>query len=205
LKNIFTLTFFLASSYFLTGYFSNALLAIDGYAVASWPPSGIALAGFLLWRQRALPGVVLGGLLINLIHLDAVADILHWQVFLQAAGVAAAVVLQAWVGCYVIVKIIKAPLDLSSLRHSIQSLIVAGPICCVIAASIGTWLLVVNHVIPSHTALDNFIAWWIGDSIGVLIFTPLLLAPFKTRLHISISKYWDKKQHSFVVLTGVLH
>ena len=27
-------------------------------------------------------------------------------------------------------------------------------------------------------ALNNFVAWWIGDSIGVLIFTPLVLAAF---------------------------
>lgn len=178
MKNIFSLTFFLALAYFSTGYFSNALLAIDGYAVASWPPSGIALAGFLLWQKRALPGIIIGALLVNLIHLDVISDILHWQLFLQAVGVAGAIVLQAWIGCYIIVHIIKAPLDLSSLKHSIQSLIIAGPVCCVIAASIGTTLLVVNNVIPSQAALDNFIAWWIGDSIGVLIFTPLLLAAF---------------------------
>ncbi|MDQ9092238.1 CHASE domain-containing protein [Pseudoalteromonas haloplanktis] len=178
MKNIFTLTFSIAFAYFLTGFFSNSLLAIDGYAVASWPPSGIALASFLLCGKRATFGILLGALLTNLLHLDQVVDILHWQVFLQALIVSLGAVLQAWVGCYLIVKIIKAPLDLSSLKHSIQSLIVAGPICCVISASIGTSLLVFNHVIPMHDAFDNFIAWWIGDSIGVLIFTPLILAAF---------------------------
>ncbi|MBB1292487.1 CHASE domain-containing protein [Pseudoalteromonas sp. SR41-4] len=178
MQNIFTLTFGLTFAYFITGFFSNSLLAIDGYAVASWPPSGIALAGFLLCGRRALVGVLLGALLTNMIHLDRVADILHWQVFLQALAVSFAAVLQAWVGCYCIVKIIKAPLDLSSLKHSVQSLIIAGPACCVIAAAIGTSLLVSNNIIPVHTAFDNFVAWWIGDSIGVLIFTPLILAAF---------------------------
>ena len=77
MQNIFTLTFGLTFAYFITGFFSNSLLAIDGYAVASWPPSGIALAGFLLCGRRALVGVLLGALLTNMIHLDRVADILH--------------------------------------------------------------------------------------------------------------------------------
>lgn len=178
MKNIFTLTFNLALAYFSIGYFSNLLLAIDGYAVASWPPSGIALAGFLLAGHRAAFGVVLGALLTNLTHLDRVADILHWQVFLQALCVSLAATIQAWIGCLLITRVIKAPLDLSSLKHSVQSLIIAGPVCCIIAASIGTGLLVINDVIPSSLAANNFIAWWIGDSIGVLIFTPLMLAAF---------------------------
>ncbi|MGO2371511.1 CHASE domain-containing protein [Pseudoalteromonas sp. KG3] len=178
MKNIFTLTFSLAFTYFITGFFSNSLLAIDGYAVASWPPSGIALAGFLLCGRRAFLGILLGALLTNLIHLDRVVDILHWQVFLQALLVSLAAILQAWLGCFIIIRIIKAPLDLSSLKHSVQSLIIAGPVCCVTAAAIGTSLLVFNNVIPVHVAFDNFVAWWIGDSIGVLIFTPLILAAF---------------------------
>lgn len=69
MKNTFTLSFSLAFAYLCTGYFSNLLLAIDGYAVASWPPSGIALASFLLVGHRAMFGVLLGALLTNLIHL----------------------------------------------------------------------------------------------------------------------------------------
>ncbi|WP_166114006.1 CHASE domain-containing protein [Pseudoalteromonas sp. Z9A5] len=178
MKKYLLLTFSLACAYFFTGYFSNYLLAIDGYAVASWPPSGIALASFLIWGRKVFPGIMIGALFTNLIHLDKAADILQLNVLLQAIGVMLAATLQAWVGRQIIVNVIKAPLDLSSIKHSIQSLIVGGPICCTIAASVGTSLLVLNNVIPIHAAFDNFIAWWIGDSIGVLIFTPLLLAAF---------------------------
>tara|TARA_Y100000780_G_scaffold209457_1_gene207006 strand:+ start:12627 stop:15323 length:2697 start_codon:yes stop_codon:yes gene_type:complete len=178
LKNLFALTLSIAFAYFLTGYLSNSLLAIDGYAVAAWPPSGIALASILLSRNRALPGVLLGAFLVNLIHLDKVTDILHWQVMLQAIGVTAASTFQAWLAYYIIIHVVKRPLELSSLKQSVQGLIIGGPLCSLIAASTGTALLVINNVIPSYAALNNFIAWWIGDSIGVLIFTPLVLAAF---------------------------
>ncbi|KAA1160838.1 CHASE domain-containing protein [Pseudoalteromonas fuliginea] len=178
MKNLFVLTFSLASAYFLTGFASNLLLSIDGYAVASWPPSGIALAGLLLWNRRALPGIIIGALLTNIVNLDSASDIFNWQIAIQALLVTTASVLQAWIGAQFITKVIKAPLDLSSLKHCIQSLFIAGPVCCVLAAGVGTFLLVSNHVIPAHGAIDNFIAWWIGDSVGVLIFTPLVLAGF---------------------------
>ena len=178
MKNAFTLTISIALAYFFTGYLSNSLLAIDGYAVAAWPPSGIALASILLSRNRALPGVLLGAFLVNLIHLDNVSDILHWQIMLQAIGVTLASTFQAWLAYYIIIHLVKNPLELSSLRQSVQGLIIGGPLCSLIAASAGTALLVINDVIPHYMALNNFVAWWIGDSIGVLIFTPLVLAAF---------------------------
>lgn len=110
MKNAFTLTISIALAYFFTGYLSNSLLAIDGYAVAAWPPSGIALASILLSRNRALPGVLLGAFLVNLIHLDNVSDILHWQIMLQAIGVTLASTFQAWLAYYIIIHLVKNPL-----------------------------------------------------------------------------------------------
>jgi len=178
LKHFFIVTVSLACAYFFTGYFSNLLLAIDGYAVAVWPPSGIALAGFLIWGRKSLLGIVLGAFFTNLIHLESASAIFQLSVFMHAAAVTFAATLQAWVGSQLVTKVIKAPLDLSSLKHCIQSLVVAGPLCCVIAAGVGTSLLIFNGVIVSQAGWDTFIAWWIGDSIGVLVFTPLMLAAF---------------------------
>ena len=106
MKNLFTLTISIALAYFLTGYLSNSLLAIDGYAVAAWPPAGIALASILLLRNRALLGVLLGAFFVNLIHLDKVTDIFHWQMMLQAIGVTSASTFQAWLAYYIIKAIV---------------------------------------------------------------------------------------------------
>ena len=178
MKNVFTLSFSLACAYFFSGYLSNFLFAVNGYAVASWPPAGIALASFLLWKRRAYAGIFAGAAFVNLIHLDNAADILNWQVLLQAIAVSCAVFFQAWLGAFLIIRVIKVPLNLSSLRLSIQSLVIGGPLCCVIAAGVGTSLLFFNNIISPPAALSTFITWWIGDSIGVLVFTPLVLAIF---------------------------
>ncbi len=178
MKNLFILTISIALAYFLTGYLSNSLLAIDGYAVAAWPPSGIALACILINRNRALPGIILGAFCVNLIHLERASDIFHWQVMFQAIGVTSASTFQAWLAYYIIIHILKRPIELSSLKYSVQGLMIGGPLCSLIAASVGTAILLMSKVIPSYAAANNFIAWWIGDSIGVLVFTPLVLAAF---------------------------
>ena len=112
MKQLFFITFGLACAYFFTGYFSNSLLAIDGYAVAAWPPSGIALAGFLIWGRMSFLGVFVGAFLTNFIHLENVLEIFKLRVFVHAAAVTLASTLQAWIGAQLIIKVIKAPLDL---------------------------------------------------------------------------------------------
>ncbi|WP_105265657.1 ATP-binding protein [Pseudoalteromonas sp. T1lg76] len=178
MKNLFNLSLVVALGYFITGFLSNTLLSVEGYAVASWPPSGIALAALLIAGRRALLGIIIGALLTNTLHLENIEGILHWQVASQAALVTLASTFQAFLGYWLITRVLRAPLDLSDLKSSMVSILVGGPLVCIIAAAVGTELSIANGVIPASGRWENFITWWIGDSIGVMIFTPLLLAGF---------------------------
>ncbi|MFY8275528.1 ATP-binding protein [Pseudoalteromonas sp. SSDWG2] len=193
MKNLFNLTFVVAIGYFITGSFSNALLSIDGYAVASWPPSGIALAALLIAGPRAVLGVFLGALITNITHLDSLSN-LHWQIALQSVVVSAASTVQACLGYWVVTKVLRMPLDLSDLKLTILGIFICGPVLCVIAALVGTELLIINNVISETGRWENFATWWIGDSIGVMIFTPLLLAGFN----------FDVARHRFQVIVPSL-
>jgi len=54
-----------AAAYFVTGKLGTFLAIPPGYATAIWPPSGIALAGILIYGYRAWPGILLGSFLVN--------------------------------------------------------------------------------------------------------------------------------------------
>lgn len=56
----------LAVAYFVTGKLGTFLAIPPGYATAIWPPSGIALAGVLIYGYRVWPGILLGSFLVNL-------------------------------------------------------------------------------------------------------------------------------------------
>ncbi len=60
-------------AYLLTGQLGLLLAIPPGYATAIWPPSGIALAGVLLFGYRVWPGILVGSFLINVqIHFDTI-------------------------------------------------------------------------------------------------------------------------------------
>ena len=56
----------MAAGYYASGRLGLLLAVPPGYATAVWPPSGIALAGVLVYGLRLCPGVWLGSFAINL-------------------------------------------------------------------------------------------------------------------------------------------
>ncbi|HEY6123510.1 MAG TPA: CHASE domain-containing protein, partial [Steroidobacteraceae bacterium] len=85
---------------------------------------------------------------------------------------------QALAGRALVARMIGVPLHLRSARDALVVLLLAGPVTCVIAATIGVGTLLALGIIGNDAIVGNWLAWWSGDSLGVLVFTPLvLLAP----------------------------
>lgn len=155
-----------------------------GFATAVWPASGIALGWVLLHGWRHLPGVILGSFAVNLtISLQAggagLFDI-SWTVPLLIACGAG---LQAGIGAWLIRQFTDFPTALDEPPVVFKTLALGGLAATVINPS---WSVLVLHqagIIPEGRWLQNWLTWWVGDSIGVLVFTPLILiwgvkAPF---------------------------
>src|SRR6266853_481960 len=56
----------LAIAYTLAGKLGLKLAFVNASATAVWPPSGLALAAFLLFGYELWPGVLLGAFIVNL-------------------------------------------------------------------------------------------------------------------------------------------
>ena len=64
----------LGIAYYLAAQLSLRLALVGENITPLWPPTGIALAGFLLWGRRLWPGVAIGAFAVNLpISTSAVA------------------------------------------------------------------------------------------------------------------------------------
>jgi len=86
--------------------------------------------------------------------------------------------LQAVTGRMLIARIMGLPLRLTSVRHVFWLLGIGGPINCVIAATVGVGTLFHFGILSRADLASNWLAWWSGDTLGVLVFMPLvLLAP----------------------------
>jgi len=62
---------------------------------------------------------------------------------------------------------------LESERDIIHFLLIAGPLACIISASIGTACLVVSGLVDTGEWSFGWWNWYVGDTLGVLLFTPL--------------------------------
>jgi PAS domain S-box-containing protein len=165
--------------YMLTGKLGLMLAVPPGYATVIWPPSGIALGVLLVAGRRVWPGVLLASLLLNAQQSGVFTDPSWFSPKLLAAfGIAVGSTLQALLGRALIARFIGLPLRFNSVRDILRLLTLGGPLTCTVAASVGVGVLTALGIVPIADVVRNWFAWWSGDTLGVLLFMPLvLLAP----------------------------
>jgi signal transduction histidine kinase len=161
------------AGYFVTGKLALMLAIPPGYASAAWPPSGIALAGVLLGGWRVAPGIVLGSFLLNLeTSFVPGSPLVSYGVPVMIALGAAA---QAALGAWLIRRRGYPPNVLTAGISVVPLLVLGGPVTCTLNATVAVGTLWLAGRMPDATVPYNWWTWWVGDSIGVLLFTPLVL------------------------------
>lgn len=138
---------------------------------AVWPPTGIAVASLLLFGVRALPGVAIGAFLANLTNgagLEASALI---TVGNTLAPLAASLLLT---------RVLAVRHDLSRVRD-VAALMMGGLAAMTISATLGTVALLISGGLSPGAYGTTWTTWWIGDSMGVVLFGPVLLLVATTR------------------------
>ncbi len=166
----------LTIAYFVSGKIGTFLAIPPGYATAIWPPSGIALAGILLYGYRVWPGILLGSLLVNLPTTwitSSSHEILISIMILLAISAGAA--LQAVTGAYLLRRFAGFPNPLASEKEVFSFLLFGGLLSSLVNSTLSVTTLVLSNRIPIANFIANWGTWWVGDTIGVFIFTPLVL------------------------------
>jgi PAS domain S-box-containing protein len=167
----------MAGGYLLAGRLGQLLAVPPDYATVVWPASGIALAGMLLANNRVWPGVYVGAVLINswtgLLEAVSFQDVLDAFPVPIAIGVGA--VAQAWIGANLIRRYIGYPNALIQDRLVLGFLALGGPIACLVGATVGVASLRIAGEIETSEVALNWLTWWVGDTIGVIIFAPLTI------------------------------
>jgi PAS domain S-box-containing protein len=161
---------------FIAGRLGLLLAIPPGYATAIWAPSGIALAAVLLFGSWIWPGIWLGSFGINILTLfdpGSVAALVKSVALAGAIGAGSS--LQAVAGSLLIRRFVGFPHPLDNERDVLKLLALGGPVSCLIAATVGVTALWVGGVVLGRAYLFNWWTWWIGDALGVFIFTPLML------------------------------
>lgn len=166
--------------YCITGYLGLFLATPPGYATPIWIPSGIALGAALVWGLRTVPGVFLGSLITNFFITTGIIASTAFISQPLAIGIviASGATLQVIVGWWLIKRFLGLNNVLCYPNDILLFAFLAGPISCLINATWSDTALLFMGVLKPTNYFSNWTTWWIGDSIGVLVITPLFLILF---------------------------
>ncbi|CAK0747758.1 two-component system, sensor histidine kinase [Gammaproteobacteria bacterium] len=174
---------------FASGWLGLKLAVPPGYASPFWPPAGIVLAVLFARNKSTLFPIWLGSFLINS-WLGIGQNPILWVSIVAACSIATGSTLQAWVAVTLSNRLISSGVpDLEEPSDIFKFLILTGPISCLIAPTVGVTTLIVLGAMPSQAALSSWVNWWIGDSLGVVVLTPLLFCFFTP-----YSKNWKSRR-----------
>ncbi|MCQ8130269.1 CHASE domain-containing protein, partial [Methylomonas rivi] len=197
-------SFLLASVYFLLGVAGLKLAIQPGYASAVFPAAGVAFAAILYCGYRLLPAVWLGSFAINLWVAATHAD-LDYRNMLVAAIIGLGSTLQAWVGVRLVRYRLKdAWRNLDNDHDILLFLFLAGPLACLISSAWGNTALLLFRVVSDDEVLFNAWNWWIGDSIGVMLFAPLGLMVLQRSIPLWKSRIKNVALPLFIVTASII-
>ncbi|MEC5399217.1 EAL domain-containing protein [Uliginosibacterium sp. H1] len=164
----------LAAIYAVTGWLSLQIAVPPGYAAPVFPPAGIALAALLVYGYRLWPAVLVGSLIVQLAagvntHVSGPA---WWGPLL----VAPFATLQALAGTWLARRLVGLRDALDTHRSIVLFFCVVAPLGCLVCASLAVPTLVLSGALHPGEALFSWWNWWLGDTLGVMVFAPLVLA-----------------------------
>ena len=159
-------------AYYITGKLGNLFAIPPGYASTIFPPSGIALAAILLYGNRVFFGVLLGAFLFNYSLLEITHNVL--EIFI-AFFIASGASIQAIVGTYLIRRFTKFPQEFFTIKCILTFMFYGGIVSSLVNSTLSVSLLVFMGEMPIESFFINWVTWWSGDALGIMIFTPLML------------------------------
>jgi serine phosphatase RsbU (regulator of sigma subunit)/integral membrane sensor domain MASE1/anti-sigma regulatory factor (Ser/Thr protein kinase) len=177
--------------YFITARLSLHLSLVGLSVTPVWPPTGIALVGFLLLGYRVWPAVAVAAFLVN------------WHIS-PNAGTAAAIAVgntAAPAFATLLLRLARFRPDIDRTRDAMALVILGALAGMTVSATIGAYSL--HHSgAPAHTDFwETWAVWWTGDAMGILAVAPFLLGIRSLRWTGRIS--WGRAAEAVAVF-GVL-
>ncbi|MBI2994948.1 MAG: MASE1 domain-containing protein [Gammaproteobacteria bacterium] len=159
----------LAAVYFVAGKFGLQLAFLNASATPVWPATGISLTAFLILGQRAWIGIFLGAFLVNITNVGTVATSL---------GIALGNTLEGAVGAWLVLRFAGGRSAFENPRNIFRFVLLAAVLSTAVSATLGVTSLALAGFADWRAYWAVWLTWWLGDAMGAIVVTPLLLLCF---------------------------
>jgi diguanylate cyclase (GGDEF)-like protein len=165
LKNVATMAG-LAAVYFVAGKLGLQLAYVHASATAVWPCTGIAIAALLVFGYRVWPSILIGAFLVNLTTAGSVET---------SIGIAIGNTLEGLAGCYLVSRFAGGKEAFARAQDIFKFALLAGMVATTVSATIGVTSLALGGFADWAASGSIWCTWWLGDAVGAVTVTPLLL------------------------------
>src|SRR4028119_616333 len=172
-----------------------SIQGVSPFASSVWPPAGIAQAGLLLFGSKVWPAIVLGTFLLNLVNPTE-------QLFVVWLGGNAGAILQA-VFAVTALRWLGFRPSLARLKDVVNLILFGGLISTQISCTIGVFSLYLAGKVDGSQYWSVRWDWWLGDTMGVLILTPLILMFLRHKVTDDSLKIQTEHQKKDLLWRGV--
>jgi PAS domain S-box-containing protein len=150
--------------YFAAARLGLTLAFIHENVSPVWPPTGVAIAAVLLLGYRIWPGILLGAFLANLFTPVPIAT---------AGGIAIGNTIEA-LAALVLLRSLAFHNSFDRARD-VFKFVLAALLCTMLSATIGILSLYLGGAASWQNLGELWLTWWLGDTVGALLITPLVL------------------------------
>ena len=184
----------IAFAYALGAKIAVSIPGVNKLATCVWPPAGIAQAAMLLFGSRIWPGIALGVFFYETINL---------QVSLTLAAISAFCACLQAVCAFTLLQKLKFRPSLHRLIDVVNLVFCGAVVATQINCTLGTLRLCVTGLVDWSQYWQIRWNWYLGDTLGVLIFTPLLLIIYNQKPAPSTSQIPGSKTIVNRIITGI--
>ncbi len=173
-----------AIAYFAVSWVTSRVIYKGDVPSPVWPGAGTNVGLLLAWGRSRWVGVFLGAICFNV---QSHASGLSIAAIIAATGSTIGVLITV----SLILQFTRTKYPLNQVRH-----VVRFSLCSLFSGTIlqsltGSLSCCLPKMASGRAFLEFFLPWWIGDSVGVLVFAPLVLTWFRSPRDAAIKSWFD--------------
>lgn len=184
-----------AVAYAVGARLAFSIQGVNPFASSVWPPAGIAQAGLLLFGRKVWPAIVLGIFLLNFVNPTE-------QIFAVWLGGNVGAILQA-VFAVTVLRWLGFRPSLDRLKDVVNLILFGGIISTQISCTIGAFSIYLAGKVDWAEYWSVRWNWWLGDTMGVLILTPLILIFFRPKVTADRLKRQTERPKNYLIWRGI--
>jgi signal transduction histidine kinase len=156
----------LAALYVIAGKLGLQLAAFHPSVTPVWPPTALSLSALLLLGYWVWPAIFIGAFVVNVTTAGSVATSL---------GIGFGNTLEGLLGAFLINRYANGLELFTRQRDTLSLVLCAAGLSTIASATIGVTTLSLAGYADWQRYAEIWITWWLGDAVGALLFTPVIL------------------------------